>query len=303
MFSTGNKTVDAIGQIHLEGNIIPHEWFEHIRFDNGKPDLIGMIVLAEIVYWYRPTYVKDEATGQLQGVKKKFKADLLQRSYDSFAEQFGLSKKQVKEAFDRLEKIGVIQRQFRKIGTGSQTLFNVLFIDLNIELLKGITFEGSTVLTSTATPSPHRSEDPPTVEVGTNTEITTETTTENKKEKNSRKQVYDESSVHFQLANLLYEKIVLDDPSFKQPNMNAWADHIRLMIERDGRTVEQIKYLIEWSQANPFWKSNILSTKKLREKSTTLIRQIKAEKGGKAHESNQRSIRTAESTFGVALDF
>lgn len=50
------------------------------------------------------------------------------------------------------------------------------------------------------------------------------------------------------------------------------------MMERDERTEEQIRYLIEWSQSNSFWKSNILSTKKLREKATTLIRQIKAEK-------------------------
>lgn len=114
----------------------------------------------------------------------------------------------------------------------------------------------------------------------------TETTTENTQKGKSRKQVYDESSVHFQLANLLYEKIVLDDSSFKKPNMNVWSDHIRLMMERDGRTEEQIKYLIEWSQSNPFWKSNILSTKKLREKATTLIRQIQAEKA-KKQTSNQ----------------
>ncbi|MEG7619463.1 hypothetical protein [Enterococcus faecalis] len=107
----------------------------------------------------------------------------------------------------------------------------------------------------------------------------TETTTENtQRMNNSRKRVYDESSVHYQLANRLYQKILLDDPSFKQPNMNTWADSIRLMMEQDERTVEQIEYLIDWSQDNSFWKSNILSTKKLREKATTLIRQIKAEK-------------------------
>ncbi|MEY9980443.1 hypothetical protein [Lysinibacillus sp. RC79] len=107
----------------------------------------------------------------------------------------------------------------------------------------------------------------------------TETTTENTQRKgNSRKRVYDESSVHYQLASRLYQKILIDDPSFKQPNMNTWADSIRLMMEQDNRTVEQIEYLIDWSQENQFWKSNILSTKKLREKATTLIRQIKADK-------------------------
>ncbi|RNC98256.1 hypothetical protein [Lysinibacillus halotolerans] len=123
------------------------------------------------------------------------------------------------------------------------------------------------------------------------TENTTENTTEKKK---NRKQVYDESSEHYQLAKLLYKKILVDDPSFKEPNLQTWSDHIRLMMERDGRTVEQIKYLIEWSQNNSFWKSNILSTKKLREKATTLIRQIKAEKeresAPKKHNNGQTEI-------------
>lgn len=119
----------------------------------------------------------------------------------------------------------------------------------------------------------------------------TETTTENtQKKNNSRKRVYDESSVHYQLAYRLYQKILVDDPSFKQPNMNTWADSIRLMMEQDERTVEQIEYLIDWSQANSFWKSNILSTKKLREKATTLIRQIKADKA-KAEETKHTASK------------
>lgn len=124
----------------------------------------------------------------------------------------------------------------------------------------------------------------------------TETTTENTQRKgSSRKRVYDESSVHYQLAYRLYQKILMDDLSFKQPNMNTWADSIRLMMEQDDRTVEQIEYLIDWSQENSFWKSNILSTKKLREKATTLIRQIKAEKAketkAKAPSPNYRKGR------------
>lgn len=124
----------------------------------------------------------------------------------------------------------------------------------------------------------------------------TETTTENTQRiQNSRKRVYDESSVHYQLANRLYQKILIDDPSFKQPNMNTWADSIRLMMEQDARTVEQIEYLIDWSQDNSFWKSNILSTKKLREKATTLIRQIKADKAKevKAKQSAPNNYRQA----------
>lgn len=107
------------------------------------------------------------------------------------------------------------------------------------------------------------------------TETTTETT---QRKSSSRKRVYDESSVEYQLANRLYEKILANDANFKKPNLNSWADHIRLMMERDQRTAQQIEYLIDWSQNNSFWQSNILSTKKLREKATTLILQIKGER-------------------------
>lgn len=140
MFTTGNNTVDLMGQMHLEGNVIPHMWYENFRLDSGKPDLNAIIILAEIVYWYRPSYEKDEVTGRLINIKKKFKSDLLQLSYDRFAEQFSFSKKQVKEAMDRLENRGIIKRDFRTINANRTRLSNVLFIDLNVPLLERFTF-------------------------------------------------------------------------------------------------------------------------------------------------------------------
>lgn len=294
MFTTGNTTVDAIGQMHLEGNVIPHTWYENIRLSTGKPDLIAITLLSEIVYWYRPIHLKEEASGRLLGIKKKFKADALQRSYDSFVEQFGFSKKQVREAMDRLEQLGLITRDFRTITSNGTNLSNVLFIDLNIGLLEGITFLGNRVLpkkergycpngkegvTDMGNRVLPKRETPIAPEGNTYTEITTEiTNTEITKKNTSRKRVYDESSVEYQLANRLYKKILANDCNFKKPNLNSWADHIRLMMERDQRTAQQIEFLIDWSQNNSFWQSNILSTKKLREKATTLILQIKGER-------------------------
>lgn len=45
-----------------------------------------------------------------------------------------------------------------------------------------------------------------------------------------------------------------------------WYDAARLMMSRDGRTAEQIHAAIAWSQDDEFWRSNILSMAKLREK-------------------------------------
>lgn len=175
-FTTGNTTVDAIGQLHMEGNILPHVWFDHIKFDNGKPDLVGIVILSEIIYWYRPFHVKDEVTGQFISVKKRFKADLLQRHYDSFAEQFGISKRQAREAIIRLEDAGLVKRHFRTIDANNTKLNNVLFIELKHENVIAMTFKRHTYDIQTSHLS-HRNVTPMTLERQTNTEITTEITT------------------------------------------------------------------------------------------------------------------------------
>ena len=64
-FSTGNKTVDAVGRMHFHGNIVPSAWYETIVKDTAGCDSIAMLILADIVYWYRPTEVRDEQTGEV----------------------------------------------------------------------------------------------------------------------------------------------------------------------------------------------------------------------------------------------
>ena len=44
------------------------------------------------------------------------------------------------------------------------------------------------------------------------------------------------------------------------------ADAIRLMLDRDNIPAENIAGAIRWCQADEFWRSNILSASKLREK-------------------------------------
>lgn len=47
-------------------------------------------------------------------------------------------------------------------------------------------------------------------------------------------------------------------------------DAARLLLDRDGYTVPQVEYLIRWSQADEFWRANIRSMSKLRDKADTL---------------------------------
>lgn len=87
--------------------------------------------------------------------------------------------------------------------------------------------------------------------------------------------------VDLELATLLFDLIKQNTPTFKEPNLEKWAEHCRLMRERDERTPEQIRFLIKWSQSNDFWQANILSTAKLRQKFDQLVAQVKRSSKGK----------------------
>ena len=109
---TGNASVDAIATMAITGNVIPATWYKTITTASGKADLAAINILSDVLYWYRPSEIRDEATGDIIAYRKRFSADLLQRSYDQLAEHFGLSKRQAKDAVVRLEELGAVRRVF-----------------------------------------------------------------------------------------------------------------------------------------------------------------------------------------------
>ncbi len=140
IYSTGNTIVDENAKLNISGNVIPQMWYRTIVRDSGKPNLTAIIILADIVYWYKPTEIRDENTGQVIAVKKKFKADLLQRSYQQISEQFGISKKEATNAIIFLEKLGVVKRVFRTVNMNGLVVNNVLFLELIVNRLWQLTY-------------------------------------------------------------------------------------------------------------------------------------------------------------------
>lgn len=139
--ASGNSTVDAMGTLNLSGNIVPQIWYKTITKETGKPYLLAITLLADIVYWYRPAEIRDEASGQITGWHKKFKGELLQKTYQQYADLFGESKRTIKAALDRLEEIGVIKKEFRDIECENGiTLYNLMYIDLNVDKLVKLTY-------------------------------------------------------------------------------------------------------------------------------------------------------------------
>lgn len=70
-FTTGNRTVDRMSRINITGNIIPAAWYKTIRKSTGKPYLNAIVILSDIVYWYRAAEIRDEGSGQFIGFRKR----------------------------------------------------------------------------------------------------------------------------------------------------------------------------------------------------------------------------------------
>src|SRR3990167_8844786 len=142
-----NETVKQMAGGAISGNVIPMVWFEKLlrpgkRAKDGKPARKGkphttaIVLLADIVYWYRPMELRDETTGAVLELRKKFAADKLQRSYGQFADRFGFTIKQVRDAVTFLKKAGVIDTELRVVCTKTIPVSNVMYIGLNVDKLR-----------------------------------------------------------------------------------------------------------------------------------------------------------------------
>lgn len=79
------------------------------------------------------------------------------------------------------------------------------------------------------------------------------------------------------MVDLLTGLIKRNNPDWQmRGTVETWASHIDKLHRIDGRTFEQIAYMIKWTQHDQFWSQNILSTEKLREKFNDLIPKLKA---------------------------
>ncbi len=92
--------------------------------------------------------------------------------------------------------------------------------------------------------------------------------------------VFSEDTKEFQLAHLLRSEIIKNLPEARVPRASPdglanWCLEINRMIHFDKRDPRDIALIIKWSQTDHFWRSNILSAKKLREKWETLVLQSK----------------------------
>lgn len=104
-------------------------------------------------------------------------------------------------------------------------------------------------------------------------------------------------------ARRLLDRVVTNTPtstvsklseSEKQRKAEKWGDAFRLLHDRDGHSWEDINAMIDWCQEHHFWKSNILSGDKLREKWDQLAARRASENGGGDSRYGRGRIATRE---------
>ena len=152
--------VAEIGKIHFEGNIIPHSWYQRITLESGKPDLPAIILLAEIIYWYRPYQILDKRGKPL--LRKHFDGDMFQCTAAYFVSKFGLTKDQTRKALKRLEDAGYIRREYRDIVQQGILRNCIMFVEPMPLAILAITHPAvATEATSQPAISPSPVGDPP----------------------------------------------------------------------------------------------------------------------------------------------
>ncbi len=104
------------------GNIVPNWMYKKILTTGGKSDTMAIALLSDLWFLYR-------STGQEEH----------QKDYDYFCNKFNLSRYQVREAFIRLEALGLMKRSVGTIIVQRRKIANILFVTLNVKKLLEIT--------------------------------------------------------------------------------------------------------------------------------------------------------------------
>lgn len=85
----------------------------------------------------------------------------------------------------------------------------------------------------------------------------------NNTSKKPKKRVYLDDDPNKKLANVLYQRIQ-ENINIKEPDLDSWANVIRLTIEADKRSGKDVQDMIIWATQHDFWSGVIQSPSSLR---------------------------------------
>ena len=221
-----------------------------------------------------PNSVVDELLADLTGAELKCYLLVVRKtkgwnkeedaiSVSQFMKVTGLSNRKVIDACERLVELGLLEQ---KIGSNKTKVFSV-------KDYKTSSSEESSLVKKVHSGSEESSLSV-VKKVHTQNNTTKNNTTKNNNTSSSEKNFqteqrakkYSFSPDDMRAAEWFFELLKKLNPEFKVKSMDSWANCVRLMRERDGRTHRDICELFQWANQDPFWSLNILSPSSLREK-------------------------------------
>jgi phage replication O-like protein O len=113
------------------------------------------------------------------------------------------------------------------------------------------------------------------------------------KKKSNVKPKYDEENTYYKMATYFYKRVqkVAEEAGVahltKKANMQTWADDMRKLVEIDEVDKRKAKEVMDWATQDPFWRTNILSAKKLRSKFLDLAIQMNEKSSTKVKQKQQ----------------
>lgn len=116
---------------------------------------------------------------------------------------------------------------------------------------------------------------------------------------------YAEDNSYYRMALYFHKRVsvVAKDAGVEhliaKANLQSWADDFRKLVELDKVDKQLAKDVMDWVTQDPFWRTNVLSAKKLREKFTDLAIKMKSQNTPKQApvQKPQRDIRDKEIEF------
>lgn len=210
-------------------------------------------------------------------------------SIRQIAERSSLTERAARRCISRLEKVGYLA--VKRGGGDRPNTYELLKAAKGCLLCRHPLTE-STPLTERAgvtekTVTPDRKSSHP---------LTERAVEEDNEIKKGMKQSSSASSEGIELARLLTACILENNPKAKpvtEAKLFAWAAEADRMLRLDKRVFGEARELLEWSQRDLFWKTNILSFGKFREKYDQLWLKHQQE-GGRNGTASRRILETPD---------
>lgn len=161
----------------------------------------------------------------------------------------GISLQNIRTAIKRFEKYEFLTNEVTKVNRLITIVNWEFYQDKNSELTKKLTVNQQSVNNQLTT--------------NNNDKQCNNETNNNITSKKSKKRIYSDDDPNKKLAVLLF-KLIQKNQNIKEPDLDKWANTIRLTIESDKRTGKEVQDMIVWATSNDFWSGVILSATSLR---------------------------------------